>query len=356
AEKLQPQIIDWLLDALLMHASSNLASASESANDATDAPENHGSSSLLLRQLRWLEVVVDPDQLAEKLSETLQMAPANVQRDIIVSLPEILGDMLPESLLEELLRIVNEHTSLTTAAVDALSELRIPGAAQERLQRDVCALLRYAHGDELPVLLRFLLSTASADNATEVVQLVRKSLDLRQIARISKSKHGDTPETVLVDMLRSCLQRYSYLADAWLQVLLQATEREEPMILDIVVCYLLQPKARKKVEALTRRHIGSGRFSASLFTECITNHGEALRGSFADMLLMAEVLLRKPALTQSGKIADASMAMYVALFRVADPYHRQEVIVSLVTHVGSGIISFQIALFLSLLLLSAVKP
>uniref|UniRef100_A0A8C4WUE9 Uncharacterized protein n=1 Tax=Eptatretus burgeri TaxID=7764 RepID=A0A8C4WUE9_EPTBU len=46
----------------------------------------------ILNQLKWLDKVVDCQNLTKKLLELVSIAPADVQRDIITCLPEIIDD------------------------------------------------------------------------------------------------------------------------------------------------------------------------------------------------------------------------------------------------------------------------
>ena len=49
-------------------------------------------SKLLLSQLRWLDEIVEPEQLAQKLLEVFSVCPSHLQREIIGALPEIIDD------------------------------------------------------------------------------------------------------------------------------------------------------------------------------------------------------------------------------------------------------------------------
>jgi len=47
---------------------------------------------LILNQFRWLEYVVKPLDLTKKLIEMIGITPLNIQREIILSIPEIVSD------------------------------------------------------------------------------------------------------------------------------------------------------------------------------------------------------------------------------------------------------------------------
>ena len=46
----------------------------------------------ILHQLRWLDHLVEPTKVVSRLTELLGIAPPDVQREIILALPEIVGD------------------------------------------------------------------------------------------------------------------------------------------------------------------------------------------------------------------------------------------------------------------------
>ena len=48
---------------------------------------------LILHQLRWLNHLVEPGKVVAKLVELIGVAPLEVQREIILALPEIVGDV-----------------------------------------------------------------------------------------------------------------------------------------------------------------------------------------------------------------------------------------------------------------------
>jgi hypothetical protein len=63
---------------------------------------------LILSHFRWLDHVVDPKALAEKLLEILPILNVKLQKDVIALLPEIVDD-LEQEVIEERHRFLHTH-------------------------------------------------------------------------------------------------------------------------------------------------------------------------------------------------------------------------------------------------------
>ncbi|KAI9591457.1 Fanconi anemia protein FancD2 nuclease-domain-containing protein [Syncephalis fuscata] len=300
---LQPYLIDWLLETLLIDSSSSTEQQSMPDTTAKTTTsilpmDMAHLSGIVLRQLRWLENMVDLERLANKMAETLQMAPVTVQRDIITCIPEIFGSIVPQTLVDELLQLVHDHSDLTVAAVDTLGELD--------LSEDIRVIIQIRNGIDLRTLAglrkRHPLNTTTTDTPTS-------------------HKTVSALVLLLLETIRHYLRRHGFIADAWLYVV-QQTNEEQATLLDIIICYLLQSNRSKKIELLFRQSI----------INCVSSDNE---GQFTSILSMADGLLHKlpSSLNDLNIISKAVISMYESLFDVADQYHRQEVVVNLVMHV-----------------------
>ena len=103
----------------------------------------------------------------------------------------------------------------------------------------------------------------------------------------------------------------------------------------LLACCAAAPHHRLKVHAVFRAKAASGGFTPRLLREALGGNSAALDGLFAVALCdLADGLLR--ASDAAGSALGA--ALYALLFaEFAEPMQRQEVVGSLVTHVGSGV-------------------
>ena len=91
---------------------------------------------------------------------------------------------------------------------------------------------------------------------------------------------------------------------------------------------------RRKIQTIFRKKTANGLFSKLLLQETILCHADGLKEYFNSILSLSESLLRSS--QQQSVIAPIACALYLSSFKAFDAYHRQEVVGSLVTHIGSG--------------------
>jgi hypothetical protein len=84
-DELQTDLVTVLLEKMFEHFLGGTA-----ADPAADSGD--GLVRLILLQLRWLDRLSEPAKVVGKLLELLGVAPTDVQRDVILALPEIVGD------------------------------------------------------------------------------------------------------------------------------------------------------------------------------------------------------------------------------------------------------------------------
>ncbi len=79
----------------------------------------------ILAQLRWLDHVVEPRALSAKLVDTLPVCTAAVQREVIACVPAIVDDQSHHKVVAVMQALMEQDSSLTTAMLDALSNLSL---------------------------------------------------------------------------------------------------------------------------------------------------------------------------------------------------------------------------------------
>ncbi|XP_054640735.1 Fanconi anemia group D2 protein isoform X2 [Dunckerocampus dactyliophorus] len=313
---------------------------------------------LIINQLKWLDRVVDCKELAAKLMELLSVAPVDVQRDIISSLPEILEDSLHNDIARELNSLLKESTQLTVAILDALSSLNLGSALLTEVRGAVMNTLAAVQLEDLPVVVKFILHSVSGSDAYEVVCSLRKKLELEQCvlppvlqasqsrlknkgaaaSRSATAANGSQDVvTLIVDAIKSAVRFQKTLSEAWLKAIESVEEVEDHKVVDLLVLFILHStnanQSRRGAERVLKVKVRTGQIPETLLQKTFKDNTQVLRGYFPSILALAQSLLRSP----DPCVVPFGGLMYRHSFTAFDSYCQQEVVGCLVTHVCSGV-------------------
>ncbi|CAL8335444.1 unnamed protein product [Lota lota] len=304
---------------------------------------------VIINQLKWLDRVVDSKELAAKLMELVAVAPVEVQRDVITSLPEILDDSQHNDIAKELKSLLQEKTQLTVAILDALSSLNLSSALLAEVRGVVTATLTAVQLDDLPVVVKFILHSISASDAYEVVHDLRKKLELDQwvlspVLRGSQSRlkgRAQAPSqdsvALVLDGIKSAVRFQKSLSEAWLKAIENVIEAEDHKVIDVLVLIILHATnanhSRRGAEKLLKVKVRAGQIQDDLLHKTFKGYAQVMRGYFPSIRSLAQSLLRSP----DPCVVPFGGHMYRLSFNTFDSYCQQEVVGSLVTHVCSGV-------------------
>ncbi|KAJ2384655.1 Fanconi anemia group D2 protein, partial [Coemansia sp. RSA 2603] len=174
-DALQPELIRALLDKFSEFVGDQ--PAEDTQDDMGGAGETKVSVKIL-RQLRWLDYVVDPAALSEKLLETLGFVTLDMQREIIGNLANIVSDGDNAEVARVLAGMLNESGELMLPILEALGSLGCPAGVLQEARNAVLAHVVSAEPMDLPVMVRFLLQSVAGDQAAATIQRLRRRLDL----------------------------------------------------------------------------------------------------------------------------------------------------------------------------------
>ncbi|CAA6669898.1 unnamed protein product [Spirodela intermedia] len=235
---LQPRLQHLLLEKLPEHFDTVTVDGQSSLSSSALEDD---IARLIVNQFRWLDFVLDPEGLSEKLMEVLSISPSPLKREIIGSLPEIIGDCGNcGALVEALERMLQEDSELVVPVLDAFSNINF---ACSQLDRTVDA-------EHLPDLLRFLLISADKGNQLRFFSVPEPFA--------SRHKKLKGKSIVLCDAIfkeLKCLnqpQHYKAI-DVWLLVLIHVNGGS----------------FQKSVEKILKKKIVDGCIQESLFDQCI---------------------------------------------------------------------------------------
>nr|XP_020463403.1 Fanconi anemia group D2 protein [Monopterus albus] len=313
---------------------------------------------IIINQLKWLDRIVDSKELAAKLMELVSVAPLEVQRDIITSLPEILEDSQHSDIASQLNSLLKENTQLTVPILDALSSLNLSSSLLTEIRGAVMATLAAVQLEDLPVVVKFILHSVSASDAYEVVCNLRKKLELEQcvlppVLQASQSRmkskgaavSASTPAAgssqdsiaLILDAIKSAVRFQKTISEAWLKAIESVDEADDHKVIDLLVLFILHStnanQCRRGAERLLKVKVRTGLIQEALLQRTFRDYSQVMRGYFPSILALAQCLLRSP----DPCVVPFGGHMYRQTFSAFDSYCQQEVVGSLVTHVCSGL-------------------
>lgn len=108
---------------------------------------------LIINHFRWLDFVVNPDVFTDKLMQVLSICPLHLKKEIIGSLPEIIGDNNCQAVVDSLEKMLQEDSAVVVPVLDSFSNLNLDDQLQEQVRFCFIIGLRFCivHGaDGMP--------------------------------------------------------------------------------------------------------------------------------------------------------------------------------------------------------------
>uniref|UniRef100_A0A3B4Y1W4 FA complementation group D2 n=1 Tax=Seriola lalandi dorsalis TaxID=1841481 RepID=A0A3B4Y1W4_SERLL len=285
---------------------------------------------IIINQLKWLDRVVDSKELASKLMELVSVAPVDVQRDIITSLPEILEDSQHNDIARELNILLQTDTQLTVPVLDALSSLNLSSSLLTEVRGAVMATLAAVQLEDLPVVVKFILHSVSASDAYEVVNNLRKKLELEQCvlppvlqASQSRMKTAGSSVTLILDGIKSAVRFQKSISEAWVKAIESVDEAENHKVNDLLVLFILHStnanQSRRGAEKVLKAKVRTGLIQDTLLQRTFRDYSQVMRGYFPSILALAQSLLRSP----DPGVVPFGGHMYQLSFTVFESYCQQ---------------------------------
>ncbi|KFP60779.1 Fanconi anemia group D2 protein, partial [Cariama cristata] len=310
---------------------------------------------LIVNQFKWLDRLLDSQDLVKKLMQMVSVSPVPIQHDIITSLPEILEDSQQSEVARELSCLLKQGRRLTVPILDALSRLDLDADLLAEVRQSAMTIVPSVKLEDLPVVVKFILHNVKAADAVEVVSDLRKSLDLSscvlplqilgsqkklksQVQTSSSMSQITTSQNcvkLLFDAIKLAVRFQKDISEAWIKAIENTTSVSDHKVLDVIVLLLIHStntKNRKQTERLLRSKIRLGCMPEQLMQNAFQNHSTVIKDFFPSILALAQTFLHSahPAVVSFGS------CMYKQAFAAFDSYCQQEVVTALVTHVCSG--------------------
>ncbi|XP_047315356.1 Fanconi anemia group D2 protein homolog [Impatiens glandulifera] len=332
-------------------------------DDDTSSSVSPSMPRLILNQFRWLDFLVDSEAFSEKLLQILSVCPVYLKKELIGSLPEIIGNQSNKLVVSSLDQMLQDDSSIILPVLDSFSNLNLDDQLQDQAITIALSCIRTIDSTYLPCLLRFLFLSATSANARRVITQVREHLKLvglstgpTQNNKLKGMLPVDNVEASILDTLRSSLRFKSIICSEILKELGSLKKARDHKVIDIwllMLIYMNGESFRKNVEKMFKKKIAEGCIVATMFDQCIYGKKEFVQEYFPAFLSLSEFLLA----CKEEKMRDFGIHIYTLLFKeFVDTYSRQEVLSALVSHVGSGIV-FEVSSALdSLFKLASLYP
>ncbi|NWH90010.1 FACD2 protein, partial [Aegithalos caudatus] len=310
---------------------------------------------LIVNQFKWLDRLLDSQDLVKKLMQMVSVSPVPIQHDIITSLPEILEDSQQSEVARELSCLLKQGRRLTVPILDALSRLDLDAELVAEVRHSAMTIVPSVKLEDLPVVVKFILQNVKAADAVEVISDLRKNLDLSscvlplqihssqkkiksQVQASSSLSQVTTSQNcvkLLFDVIKLAVRFQKDVSEAWIKAIENSTSVSDHKVLDLIVLLLIHStntRNRKQTEKVLRSKIRLGCMPEQLMQNAFQNHSTVIKDFFPSILALAQTFLHSahPAVVSFGS------CMYKQAFAAFDSYCQQEVVTALVTHVCIG--------------------
>ncbi|XP_028553481.1 Fanconi anemia group D2 protein-like isoform X3 [Dendrobium catenatum] len=291
---IQSQMLNLLLEKLPEHFNADAACVGRSLKDDI--------ARLIVNQLRWLDFLVDSGSFVEKLMEVLSISPPGLKKELIGSLPEIIGDKCHSTVVSALEKMLLEDSDVIVPVLDSFTALNLDEQLQEQL-KFVGVMDPYS---------------------------VRNN-------KFKGKFSAQSTEVSILDALRSSLRFKNILCEAVLKVLKSIDQPRNHKVIDLWFLMLIYKNGgslQKDTQKILKKKIVDGCFCEALFDQCIAGNQELVKDYFPSFVSLSEYLLT----CKEKQARKFGIHLYTLLFvEFKDTYSRQEVLGALVTHIGSGI-------------------
>ncbi|KAL0854730.1 hypothetical protein Bca101_059882 [Brassica carinata] len=297
---------------------------------------------LIINHFRWLDFIVNPDVFTDKLMEVLSICPLHLKKEIIGSLPEIIGDHISRAVVDSLEKMLQEDSSVVVPVLDSFSNLNLDDQLQEQALTVAISCIRTIDAEHMPYLLRFLLLAATQANVRRIISQIRQQLKFTGMSQPCASQNklkGKAPaydsEGSILHALRSSLRFKNILCQEIIKELNSLEKPRDFKVIDVwllILMYMNGDPIRKSIEKIFKKKVVDGCIQEALLDQCICGNKEFVKDNFGSFISLAEHLLS----CKEEKPREFGSHIYTRLFEdFADNYSRQEILGALVTHVGS---------------------
>ncbi|XP_071936752.1 uncharacterized protein [Coffea arabica] len=343
-----------LVEAIQLHVQNILLEKLPEFFDLGFHDRTSGSSSLrldediarlILNQFRWLDFLVDSQAFTEKLLQVLSICPLHLKKEIIGSLPEVIGVQHNKVVVDSLQQMLHEDSSIIVPVLDTFSNINLDDLLQDQVTAVALSCIRTVEVEDMPYLLRFLLLSATPKNARRIISKIREQLKFLGLSTVMATQHSklkgkvvaNNADALVLDALKSSIRFKNMLCEEILKVLQSVEKVQDHKMIDMwffVLVYMNCEALQKSVLKLLKKKIIEGCIEEAMFYQCIHGNKDLVQDYLPIFLSISEYLTS----CKEKTLREFSNHMYTCLFEeLHDTYSRQEILGALASHVGSGI-------------------
>lgn len=283
---------------------------------------------LIVQALKYLDNPSSDCKLGEKLLDIMLVSSdCQVQIEIINSLPAIISDEEHSSCALELSKLVTNE-KLLGVSLEALSQLTFDADIQIDVQETLIKSLRRIPCDFYPVIVKFLLSTCTADHVDEVLNGLRTDLILKDV--------DASIQIIIFRAIQDCLLAVRFLSTSWLKNISNIKNSEAYRPIDFIVCIIIHSIStdeakRRAIVSLMRNKIRDKIIKRKLLIETFGSFTQVILQYFQPLMRIGSMLLKSPDVL----VVDIAGVIYSGLFEYVEDYYCKLIVNELLVCIGS---------------------
>ncbi|KAH9633945.1 hypothetical protein HF086_015149 [Spodoptera exigua] len=214
---------------------------------------------MILKCFSSLDSIVNTDKISTNLINLLDVASEKmVKLEIIIAIPDIIGDQEHDNIATELSRILSEDHDLIPAILDCLSYLCLSNDQYDQLQKKSLNLLAsLSRCNYFPNFVKFLLMPGRMSDASylEAVQGLRNALGWSDTMNVQERA---TSQVLTATAIRNSMVSSKVIGNAWLKAISLCKEFTHFKPIDFVIlliAYSISEEKQKQVENLIRKQM-----------------------------------------------------------------------------------------------------
>ncbi|CAD5112336.1 DgyrCDS1567 [Dimorphilus gyrociliatus] len=309
------------------------------ANDSIDdGHENVNFSSLILNHMRYLEKIENTDEVLDKLLSIIPKSCLSVKRDIVTSLPEMLGDDLHDKAADKL-RVVSEgDLDLISSVLDALSNMNVCENTITEVGDHVLEIIQQLQSDDVAIAVRFLMQNTPSKQLPEVCSSIRRLLNFNQLkspkntprpkSQKIKNRKIDSA-SLLLNTVKSAVKFERKQAEAWLKAIENANEL---CPFDMCLLFVLDSSNLSKQAISTfRNKIRNRQINNNVIERTFNGYSKVIQSYFTSILLLADNLFK----SNEDVLNSFGCDMLKLAFPHFDYFEKQEIVRNLFSYLES---------------------
>ncbi|XP_047357363.1 Fanconi anemia group D2 protein isoform X3 [Vespa velutina] len=247
----------------------------------------------LLQKFRFLEIIIEPDELTKCLEQLLETCPLWFQRELILCIPDIITEVQHQPIAEILNKLMDDNNELIDTVLDCINNLTLGREYLNDYKQKVLEMLnKHLKTNVIPAITKFILSDCTSMEAYKNILCVLRNLDMQPL-------HGEQHEDcyknqmIMIQNIKMSILLSKNMVCASLMIIKKVIKDPKPM--DIILLLLISSTGssrRKSVDAILKQHVRSGFYRLSLLQLLYNNYKEVVRHLQSSVIQLASNLLK----------------------------------------------------------------